>query len=374
MPKTAVAEILDPEDSPIVAIKYHKSGKRWTPHSVLSEGSTFDFDYCRRDDDVYYHCSGSGGTRVYCHPFTNPGIHARMWVSPKYELVDSKSNPITRKQALSLGYRVFTATPENPFDSASEAEGGTDYCIVCDDRMPGDNMCKHVHYEDGCGNTLGCGSPEVDFEQARKSLFRFLRILKPETVDALGRNLASGKYSCSRMDSLLGGNLTVTFHPSYTYLSMQPMGDEVRYEERYWPGVAWLFSLDAKHPTTMLTAGWIWQFQRERWNNQCVMSKRCLYVDASNEDFEKFYSLDAEDSHRFLYDMRLSYVPPKKARSLNDHAFMQEPDQTEECYLTNGDRCVRFSVAEVKRSESGAGYQITFGRMLSRDREDFYLD
>lgn len=126
------------------------------PFSVVTEdGDDFDFDYCKRDDQIYYHRSGLGPprTRIEAPQFAFPEASIEsitIWVREGAVLVDEQGEPVVDHAA--RGYKLLQEFPGDPFDRDDVIECETVYCKTCDDRLPDDrdSPCEHIWYCDVC--------------------------------------------------------------------------------------------------------------------------------------------------------------------------------------------------------------------------------
>lgn len=372
MPDTAPNKLLGPDGDDIIAIAYFRKGRSWIPHEVRTEHRSYDFDYSRTRQRLYWHCCGGGGLadKFHCHGFAKIGRleNCRLWLDPRCKPVDSKGKDLTPDELRKLGYKRIDCPDSNPFDDAEESKGGTEWCNICRDRFDEDDMCRHVHYEEGVGYSLGCGSSDVDLEQTRLSLFRLLQLLPDDALQTLKKALASGKYHVSTMDSILGGSFTVYITSPHLRLSLEPLGYEERYEERYWPGIAWLLSLDPKGPATSLTVGWLWQFEHEQYHSRCVLSLKTVYAQVTKRQLTRWKTCDPW----FLSDEVFAYKPPAKADSANAAQFLKAPRETEALHMQCGERSLRLSVAFVQVGANKSTWNLTFGRILEVDGQRVY--
>jgi hypothetical protein len=139
-----VSVLLDPQGNPIRVIEYH--GKM--PHSVTSSrpgNSYYDFNHCKRDNQVYWHESGGGpktptielGRMAFPEsPYGRTGV----WLAPgERATVDGESLD-------EAGFDIITEQPPNPFDDAIEER--CYWCDWCDDALPDTSPCEHLC--DGC--------------------------------------------------------------------------------------------------------------------------------------------------------------------------------------------------------------------------------
>jgi hypothetical protein len=117
----------------------------------------YDVDWCKRDQSYVFHQSGGGPT-----PIEIDGLY---WAS--------EGAPITERpcQLVDDDARERNATrrlPEVPIDIEGCADvldwlentaqdEGTEYCSVCDDRLPTDDLCEHIWW---CEETAWYSTPD----------------------------------------------------------------------------------------------------------------------------------------------------------------------------------------------------------------------
>lgn len=152
-------------DPKVLFVELDHNGR---PFSVIArDGDSIeqcDFDWCKRDEELYYHCSGSGhidpvtieATKEY--PIT-------YWAAECVEVVGNEH--CTRVDNLPDPY-----TPEGLFDDAEE--DSTVYCVVCDDHLPATRRCDHVVYNPYFGDYVGCGCTDYKPEDHKESFFALL--------------------------------------------------------------------------------------------------------------------------------------------------------------------------------------------------------
>ena len=164
------------ENEQVAAIEYHLLGDLWLPHSVFTSSPSrgpaadfcygeFDFNWCRRDRTLYYHCSGSGPGGFYIHP-NGKGNWPKLklwWDSAftyprnggKFSLKELSHRTVKR-----FGYEIIaapiplrsddgTVQSANPFEMA--LHGDTVYCSRCEDDLPSEHLCHHIWWCDKCG-------------------------------------------------------------------------------------------------------------------------------------------------------------------------------------------------------------------------------
>lgn len=223
------------------------------PHSVVTTKGTYDFDWCERDQDLLYHKSGSGHRSRYsqdlsewCDPEGKSFWAAdcvelrikREWDrdAQKYQVDEIATPELLAKYKL-----VRLDSIEDPFDDATEAYGGIEYCSICQDKFPDDSTCRHVWWGDE-GQT-GPGSDE-GIKHLKDVFLRFCAIA------GITRRLRKGLVPFGlRTDSLhaLGG-----FGPSFVnlYVNDKHLGDIGekfnQYDSTLSDAASLLFAMDAK--------------------------------------------------------------------------------------------------------------------------------
>jgi hypothetical protein len=133
----------------------------------------WDFEWCKRDRNLYFHMSGIGGDPLaaYLCSFSKPDLLAgllwaapdvrfRRWISSKRPEVAIRSDStllsmgyrrVSRPLLLSGGEWAATKRSRNPFLVASETDSPPAYCRICDDYFPTDMECEHLEWCDRCG-------------------------------------------------------------------------------------------------------------------------------------------------------------------------------------------------------------------------------
>ena len=158
----------------VAAIIYHPIGNLWLPHSVFTVAadapldpkhaccSVYDFNYCRRDDTVYFHNSGGGGG-VYLGQISNAKKQPRCCIWYDATLVDPtdssiKQRHLARHTIEQWGYDIVAAPLTLDFHSGEQnpfiygVEGDVEYCTKCDDHFTTDEPCEHIWWCEKCSN------------------------------------------------------------------------------------------------------------------------------------------------------------------------------------------------------------------------------
>ncbi len=361
---TETEPMLAPDGEPVVLIEYQKHRAGWKPHSVVAGGSYYDFDWCAADGVLAYHNSGGGGSTgevyelgAYCDA---PKLCAKLWYDRDRVKLTHEGRPIADKEARALGYQVIREPLDrNPFDDLDADEDGTTWCVQCRARHPDGRMCNHVVWNDGGnGYCLGCGAEDVDFSAAQVSLYRLLRMLPAAGVEKVLRACLNAHCCVNEPQDLL-----------------DQFDRELDYEARYWPGIAWLSSLDHKCKEALaLTAGWVWAFERKQWQAQCYVPGHQFIRHLPMPELAEWLALDPLDP-RQLHDRPLRVSLNFKARSLNDKLFLENPAKCVEMMLwppegTDGrvicENSLTLSVAKVARNPPAA-VEIYFGAVIERN-------
>jgi hypothetical protein len=361
---------------PIMAIEYQKRKTGWKPSAVLTAQELYEFDWCGHSAQLVWQSVGGGFLEGGCleirdYQCAKPA--RKIWLAPGVQIsLDKKT--VTREEARLLGNQIIKhPLAGNPFDSPAATGGETEYCEECGSMTnvseDGEMACKHIQFEEGgSGYSLGCGSKDVDFQKAQRSLGRLLRLLPAAALDRLEKSLGSGKFNTFLSDSMLGGNASMDIRPNGPNLSLECLAAEFNYEERYWPGIAWLRSLDPKTKSAnALTAGWVWQWRRGINRSACVIPESALVQRLTGQEMNRWMELDPEDPGALAKET-LRVEIPGKAVSVYDLVLQTDPAKIEEIILDeeNGNNRITLSVARVWR-EGPAHLAFKFGRVLERN-------
>lgn len=139
------------------------------------------------------------------------------------------------------------------------------------------------------------------------------------------------------------------------------------YDERFWPGVAWLLSLEPScKEAVALTIGWLWMWRRKEWNNTCCLNQRNLYVTVDDATIDKYLALDPHypDFEEIPWEKSLNFKPQVG----NDYDFIASPTKTREVVMhtKNHKKSITMSVAKVKRLKKNR-VAIYFGAVIERN-------
>lgn len=155
------------------------------PHAVLTTKTGYDFEYCRRDDEILFHDSGGGIRPGKIHDITEWCDYngKSFWAADCVKLrirkdwdhavkayrVDEDATP----EALAKHGLVRLYNIDNPFGDATEAYYGIEYCSICDDHFDHDSTCNHVWW--GNDGTTGPGSDD-GINDLKDTFLRFCAI------------------------------------------------------------------------------------------------------------------------------------------------------------------------------------------------------
>jgi hypothetical protein len=361
---------------PIMAIYYYEEEGKWIPHSVITQSRTYDFTLCV-GGELVYHNSGSGNYdgKIDLYQHEGKDLVCKIWYDHKQASLTHNKQPLADTEAGQLGYQIIPfPLGGNPFemDNAQEDEAGIVYCTQCKGYHPESSICHHVKHEDGNGLTLGCGAAEVNFSETQVSLYRLLRLLSPEAVEILKKNLSSPDFHAQFSDSMLGGDCNLNFSPQWLDIYCESLGEQRNYEERFWPGIAWLHSLDANCKDALaLTLGWIWMFQEQGWATAPLVPKHDYIHHLSRKELQKWLEIDPQDFN-ILRNKPLRVKLNFKAECANDHLFQKNPESCNEVRLWPKDGTIDISlvlsVAEVKRINKNT-VDLYFGSIIERNNK-----
>lgn len=338
----------DGEQERIVAIEYHRAKAGWKPFSVVTDGGCiFDFEWCEQDGVLAHHMSGCGSIwgKVYtvCKYCDAPKLCSKLWYDRScMTLKSNDEKPLNDKQVRAMGIQVVKEPlGGNPFGDPDAVEGDVEYCNQCRSHHPSDDMCCHVQWqESGGGWFLGCGASDVDFGETQASLYRLLRSLPPKIVHGMLKD------ALSRVPPI-GGEFD----------RLNIIDDQHRAGERFWPGIAWLRSLDKKCKEALaLTAGWLWMFELAKWDACEIVPKHQFIWHMSIAKLDEWLAINPLDLNE-LRDRPLRVRLGFKPQCANDFAFLKNPLACEEVTLwpprnVKGkvvlEKSLTLSVAEVK--------------------------
>lgn len=359
--QTATQESMaSPEGEPITVIEYQKTKSGWKPHSVVCGSSEFDVDWCQQDQALAYYESGSGadGTYELVRFRTAPKLGCKLWYDRERIKLMHEGKPIADKEARQLGYQILCEPLDgNPFDDPAATEDNITYCTQCGDDHPEKQMCRHVQWQDGgCGYSLGCGAEDVDFNETQVSLYRLLRMLPPARIPKMRGDLLKGRSPVSDYCGWLSA-----------------FEAELNHEERYWPGIAWLYSLDSKcRDALALTIGWLWMFERAAWRACSVIPTYRFIRNLPMKELDGWLALDPL-APRQLHARPLRVKLGFEARSANDTEFLKVPLKCKEITLwppPDSGKCVELnltlSVAEIRPAGRNA-VELYFGAVIERN-------
>jgi len=352
-----------PEKADITVIEYHRYKSGWKPFAVSAGGDEYDFDWCEQDGILAYHMSGTGpiAEEHMLYPFANaPKLHGKLWYDhTRLHLIDGDGTRLSDQDARKLGYQVVREPLDgNPFEDDDASEDTTEYCAQCRSAHPSESMCRHVQLEKPNSGEycLGCGALEVDFGQTQASLYRLLRMLPPATIETMLRDTLRGVYCIHDGNAML-----------------EAFRGERNYTKRYWPGIAWLVSLDKTCKEALaLTAGWLWSFQQASWKACCVVPANRFIRHLPMRKLEEWLAIDPLDPTR-LDDRPLRVSLGFNPRCANDFLFLKDPERCHEVTLWPPDGSpqmgrigLTLSVAEVKRVSRNA-VDLYFGAVIERN-------
>jgi len=169
--------------------------KGYMPWSVVTSKASYDFEWCKRDDQLYYHDVGSPSIIIDAADFDG----RRIWVAddvtiktgayPDYEEITvaearKRGWPLMRKPALLTRFGKRT---RNPFEAAGSEDTPCEYCDVCHDMLPSEEECDHMEWVEGHG-VVGLGVSGYRWEDHAPSLGAIIHAC-PDLADDLARRM-----------------------------------------------------------------------------------------------------------------------------------------------------------------------------------------
>lgn len=141
----------------VVAIEY---GGEDRPFSIYTRSAcgyieVWDAEWCARNETIYVHMSGGGGS-VYFNALSE-GARCKAWVAEGETITTTRRTgddswetaEIDRAELTAMGFDLLDAPLADPFADAEEGE--TIYCDRCEDFLPTENVgqpCDHIAWCD----------------------------------------------------------------------------------------------------------------------------------------------------------------------------------------------------------------------------------
>jgi hypothetical protein len=374
------------EREPILAIMYDDAG---LPTHVLTTRTDYGITHCA--DGPVVRDSGAGCISLDANnnfPIDgwrhHPDRHTRVWLHPHIVgNLSLKGQPLDRQDAADRGWiQLDTPLPQsNPVDyhnhignldiydplkdTTSSDSINYHWCSICKEHYTSEGPCHHTKYEEGNGFTLGCGGEDVDIAEARTSVHYLLRLLPPGTVQRIYEQLLEGTFSmrnsndfsiCDRSEIECACSKTrkVTRHPegrkpyedSVFWHTLEIDHDELALKESdaeklYWPGLAWLGSLDSpesKNNRTQapyaLTLGWVFEFLHNGHGDRLCLSIERLHLKIPAAKFDQLAALDPNDLEPLAEPEHwIEFRRSDLDRTANTHHFLAAPDKCQFVHL-----------------------------------------
>lgn len=369
----------------ILAIMYDDAGK--ATHA-LTDRTDYGFTYCADGPVVLDY--GCGCIHTQADHFLidgwrhHPDRCTRVWLHPHHFSGFMLAGvPLTRQQAAERGWhQLDTPLPQHPTAEYDNDTGNLDiynpfkdtthadtihyyWCSVCREHYTSDGVCHHMKWQEGgAGYSLGCGSEDLDEEslaEAKTSLFHLLRLLPPAIVQRCYEQLQEGTFClhCPR-DYYYSGHseieyarsktrkITFTDHKGRKYqtalthhaveIRHRYLGDENEAADLYWPGLAWLGSLDEPQrkkgnrtaPQYALTLGWFYEFLQL---GRRVLPATTLHLVLDKPRFEALLALDPNDEDALETQKPLILRRRDLDGTRNTHRFLQAPEACQHIHL-----------------------------------------
>lgn len=414
----------------ILAILYDESDQ---PTHVLTTCTDYGLIYCAdgpvvRDAGcgcLYLDANGNLQLDGWLH---DPDRHTRLWLHPHIVGQCSLNGlPLSREAAAELGWiQIDIPLPQskpveydkygnldiyNPLTNTISSDScHYHWCSICKEHYTSDGPCHHTKWQDGNGFTLGCGGEDVKITKARSSVHHLLRLLPPDTVLRIYEQLLEGTFNmrvstdfsvCDRseIDCAISKTRKVwhrpegrqPYHTSLFHHTLEIDHHELactesEAEKRYWPGLAWLGSLDdpaRKNNRTQapyaLTLGWVYEFLHSIHCNTLCLSIEKLYLKIPAAKFDALAALDPND-YQVLNDAQycLEFRQTDLDRTANTHHFLAAPDKCQFVYLvrarkrkTDDHRSLTYLVACCQpfrpKGSRTTRYHIRLARCLDHD-------
>lgn len=414
------------EREPILAIVYDESDR---PEFVLTTRTEYGLTYCAdgpvvRDSGCgCYYLDDAGNLQLDGHNH-HPDRRTRVWLHPHiigdFSL---KGQPLDRQDAANLGWiQLDTPLPQshpvdyhnhignldiyNPLkDTTSSDSINYHWCSICREHYTSEGPCHHTKWQDGCGFTLGCGGENVNIAKARASVHHLLRLLPPDTVQRIYEQLLEGTFSmrnsndfsiCDSSDIECASSKTrkvwhrhegrASYQTNLFHHTLEIDHDELALKESeaeklYWPGLAWLGSLDSPESNNnrsqapyALTLGWVFEFLRNGHSDRLCLSIENLHLEIPAAKFDQLAALDPNDIETLSEPEHwIEFRQTDLDRTANTHHFLAAPDKCQFIHLvrarkhkTDDYQSLTYLV-ELCEAARPKGYRIRLARCLNHN-------
>jgi len=135
----------------VTFIEFQRTEMR--PFTVCDTKNQYDVEYCKRDDQLHYDESGSGGS-----PYLD-GRDNLWWaadgIRPDIIDKDGKRQPAPMENRIELPQKYRDEDTGEPAAIDDWAYyGRTESCEICQDRFPLDDLCEHIEWDDEEGDWI----------------------------------------------------------------------------------------------------------------------------------------------------------------------------------------------------------------------------
>lgn len=272
---------MSPEEEaaqPIVAIGYEKDGKSWRVNWASTAKTELDFTHCLDGMTEFTDYSGDSHYEAETGTLSlSDWQPQKVWLDRKaVKVIQLDGVVVNRSQLAEHGITVITKplTEEDPTADAHHADTcHTEYCRICRGHWMEEPGCWHLGWAEGGGGWVyGCGAEDVDVKEAKRSIFDLLDLIPRPLVGHWRDLMAAGKFELQAGNDWRSNMAVVVGNPKAKsrlfeetldadYLETLCGADEGKAQRIFWPGLAWLRSLDKETPHyTALTQGWLHEY------------------------------------------------------------------------------------------------------------------
>lgn len=283
---------------PLIAICYEAIDSRhktWQPcWAVAVDGehaaiTHLDFTNCLNGGIEFTDASGNdyydSTTRTLKLPrYGQPKTTTKLWFDRRAvtRFIIGKKE-VKRADLKAAGYTVLTKPLEDDDPTAGATHEDfchTEYCMVCKGYYMDEPSCCHLKWQEGGGGWyLGVGSQDVDYQEAQTSIYALLDLLPHPLVEHWHELLAANRFDLrcgaewhwngdAEVQMKASPSANTTFYETLNLPWLETIaGGEQEAEDTYWPGLAWLGSLDHSdgcQPYLAVTQGWIFQYLEQK--------------------------------------------------------------------------------------------------------------
>lgn len=361
---------------PVLAVLYRKSstGKSWKITRAATAGQDLDFCYLLTGTLEFTDAAGNDPLRdsdgwINLDDTDLNGLS--LWVHKSVPGLRHKGEAITPGQAWERGLLLLKrplADTQYWLDRAEHEDTlSTTYCEICQGTWTSEEHCCHLRWSDGGGGMCeGVGAQDVDQAEVKQSLRDLWELIDPAKLKRWAEAMEKGTFDVNTGDEwrtrvhidLDGGGRYYwsAIELNLDYLVGLCGDDDSDAEALFWPGIAWLSSLD-NHPRCkpykQITLGWLQEFLHSR---HYTLPTAVFYHRANKEEWQRLSSLRAGNT------LAVSKRRLKKCLTRNTLEFLSELSATTHAQIydpASGQECL-YRIERPRQTANLAGTRIAY--------------